>query len=62
MQNAFVSTKLSWESLPGGEYMQVVRHNDITSFVTKINLENIFYVGLESSRKHNNYVFGKNKD
>ena len=30
--------------------------------VTKINLENIFYVGLESSRKHNNYVFGKNKD
>ena len=65
MQNAFV---LSWESWPGGgggglmENMYVVRHNDITSFVTKINLENIFYVGLESSRKHNNYVFGKNKD
>ena len=51
-----------WRS--NGEYVctYVVRHNDITSFVTKINLENIFYVGLESSRKHNNYVFGKNKD
>ena len=68
MQNAFVP-KLSWESRPGGGLMEnmyvhtyVVRHNDITSFVTKINLENIFYVGLESSRKHNNYVFGKNKD
>ena len=50
-----------WRS--NGEYVctYVVRHNDITSFVTKINLENIFYVGLESSRKHNNYVFGKNK-
>ena len=44
------------------ENMYVLRHSDITSFVTKINLENIFYVGLESSRKHNNYVFGKNKD
>ena len=60
MLNAFVESELQTGGLM--ENMYTLQHNDITSFVTKINLENIFYVGLESSRKHNNYVFGKNKD